>query len=224
MKKRVIPGLLFLLLTLSLPGTVLAQAHQGQAEITFYGAGSILNVSREGPRCEFCIFNVDVVPPFLRFRQSLASSIMFGLKVAYYATDRVAVEGNFAISPNHKFVRELKVNCPPGKFCVQVPTELADFHQEEDIVAYHYDINVAYHFTTHDVRPYFVLGIGGVSYDIPGGFETNFAFNAGIGLKLYVNRIGLRVEINEHIIPDHFLSEKTVANTQFQFGFIFIPF
>ena len=211
------------------PSTVPAREWKGHAEITLYGGGSLLDLERTrpdrrfGPMPEGAQGESVVWPSFIQFRRSLGGSLMVGLKVGYHVTDYLAVESNFSLAPKHTLKESLHVACDPGEICPMEIGFLPEYERKENITAYAYDINLVYHFSRSRVRPYWTAGIGGVSYDVPDDFETNFTFNTGLGLKIYGRRLGLRFEINEHVIPDHFLTGKTASNLQFQAGLVFQP-
>lgn len=211
--------------SLSIGNSAIAREWKGTAEITVYAGGSLLDLERSGP--DFVVQHPGtepmIWPDFLQFQSSLTGSPMFGFKVGYNATDTLAVEGNFALAPSHTLKERRTVFCQPGFPCPLEDVVIPEFQKEEDITSYHYDIDVVYHFTREKVRPYVAFGIGGVSYDVPEDFETNFTFNVGLGLKLFIHRVGFRFEFREHVIPDHFMTGKTASNPQVQVGLVFQP-
>lgn len=75
-----------------------------------------------------------------------------------------------------------------------------------DVTAWHYGGNVVYDILGGDVRPFVLLGAGGVSYDGASGSNTDFALRFGGGVKVYFGRIGARVDAVDYLVLDHFLS------------------
>ena len=59
------------------------------------------------------------------------------------------------------------------------------------------------------MRPFLLLGAGGVSYSgaIEGG--TDFVLRFGGGLKAWFGRVGLRLDVADHLVVDHALSGET---------------
>ena len=81
-----------------------------------------------------------------------------------------------------------------------------DGFRTRGLTAWHYGGGLTYDVTGGDVRPFVLFGAGGVSYD--GGREssTDFALRFGAGLKVLFGRVGARVDVVDHLVPDHFLS------------------
>jgi hypothetical protein len=213
--------LMFLMLFLAIPLLSFGQNPDGDLEVTIYSGWSFLNFEEETSLCRFCELAINPRIPFFETRRQVNGSFLFGVKAGYYLTDRAEVEGNFAIAPSHDIRIESFVNCPPGELCPLLP----DFLFSDNLVAYHYDGNFTYNLTDDKVRPFLTFGVGGVSSDPGNNFgensQTDFVLNFGGGAKFYFDKIALRFEVNDHVIPNYFFSKKTEHDLQVQYGFVF---
>jgi len=83
------------------------------------------------------------------------------------------------------------------------------FSGGRDVTAWHYGAGATYDVLGGDVRPFLLLGAGGVSYTgaIDGG--TDFVLRFGGGLKAWFGRVGLRLDVTDHLVVDHELSGDT---------------
>ena len=181
-------------------------------EITVHSGWSFNNADFEIEPCFECL---SIFPPFTT-TTSVEDSITIGFKTAYFLNNRSAIEGGFSVSPNHDVITERRV------FCREQPCPLLpDFLFERNMVVYQYDANFVYNLLTGDVQPYITIGIGGVASDLDNDVRNDFAFNYGGGAKFWFKKVGLRFELNDHVIPDYFLSNKTAHNLQIQYGFLF---
>jgi Outer membrane protein beta-barrel domain len=214
--------LLVLLLTLT-ARMALADNVQRKTEITIYSGWSFLDATNRAGGCLIICVDPPVPVPFPGFaiinEQKVKSSVLFGFKAGEYLNPHMELEGNFAIAPHHRFEQSIRVECSPGEICPLIA--LPDFLREQNFVAYNYDGNFVYHFVTGNIRPFLDIGAGGVSTDTENGVRTNFAFNFGGGAKFYLGKIGLRFELNDHLIPNYFLTEKTENDLQLQYGIVF---
>jgi hypothetical protein len=190
--------------------TVVLQADD--VEITIHSGWSFNNADFEIEPCFECL---SPLPPFVT-TTSVDGSVSIGIKTAYFLNSRSAIEGGFLVSPNHDVITERRV------FCREQPCPLLpDFLFERNMVVYQYDANFLYNLLTGDVQPFITIGIGGVVSDLDNDVRNNFALNYGGGAKFWFKKIGLRFELNDHLIPDYFLSNKTEHNLQIQYGFVF---
>jgi hypothetical protein len=72
------------------------------------------------------------------------------------------------------------------------------------------------------VRPFLSVGAGAVTYDVPRGGGTSFAFEFGAGARLaFGERVGGRIEVADRVIPDHFLSGATEHDVHVRAGVVF---
>ena len=134
------------------------------------------------------------------------------------------VEGSFVIAPDHELTETNTFFCPPGVICPlnnQTPLFIPFFLRQSNVVTYQYDGNFVYNFAKNDLRPFVTFGIGGMTSVLSSANRTDFAINFGGGAKFYFNKIGIRAEINDHVVPDYFLTGKTEHDLQVQYGFIF---
>jgi hypothetical protein len=192
---------------------------EAETEITLQSGWSFTDADFEIAPCIFCLNLFEgPLPPFTT-TTSTDNSPVFGFKVAYFLNDRAGIEGGFSIAPNHKVITSNAFECPPGEIC-----PLADypfFILERNMVAYQYDANFVYNILKSNVQPYVTIGIGGISSDIDNDVRSDFALNFGGGAKFWFNKVGLRFEINDHIIPNYFLTDDTEHSIQLQYGFLF---
>ena len=122
------------------------------------------------------------------------------------------------MAPNHD------VTTANGFVCIdEVCPYIPSFLLERNMVVYDYDANFLYNILTGDVQPYFTIGVGGVASDLDNDVRNDFAFNYGGGAKFWFKKVGVRFELNDHVIPDYFLTSKTEHNVQIQYGFVFKP-
>ena len=205
-----------ILALLLLPEVLLA----GGTEITIHSGWSFLDAKQEFPGCPFCLSPFPLPPGESKVQQSM----LFGFKAGYYLNKNIEVEGAFAVAPNHNF----RINYQPIACIPELPCALRnDFfpfptgQERQNVVAYQYEGNFVYDFPGDDVRPFFTFGVGGVSSDFENQVRTNFAFNYGGGAKFYFKDMGLRLEVNDHVLPSYFLNEKTEHDVQIQYGFLF---
>jgi hypothetical protein len=209
-------------------------------EIVVFGGASILDASRGEDRT---IAIPDLLPPdrwpgFPEFRlkteTSLGGSGLFGFRYSRYLKGRLAVEADFAVAPTH----DLEVG---GEVCVgdscfgrgsvgrgrgpggRGPI-LGDFDLEElrarNLTAWHYGGGLAYDLTGGDVRPVVIFGAGGVSYSGAREASTDFVLRFGAGLKVLFGRVGGRIEVVDHLVPDHFLTGKAEHDLHATAGFL----
>ena len=214
------------------PVIVKADNPKGSVEIAIYSGWSFVSAEGSNEACWYC----EIIPmhyrdentssmywPFTTVTQSLKDSILFGFKAGYYMNDNAEIEGNFGFAPNHEIKTDWNDWCQPGDVCPLFESQLYPYFQDnQNVVAYHYDANFVYNFLHDSIRPYVTIGIGGISYDLPGDVKTSFTTNLGLGAKFYFKKVGLRFEINDHLIPNHFLSGKTENNLQIQYSFFFL--
>ncbi len=203
-------------------GWCYAEEPQGKVEITVYSGLSFLDVNEriETP-CAFCLSPIPIV--FVSER-SMDGSFLFGAKAGYYLNRNMEVEGSFAIGPNHDLTEGTDFFFPPGEICPLASETSAlfpAFLNQSNVVSYQYDANFVYNITDGDVRPFVSFGVGGVTSSLPLESETDFAFNFSGGAKFYFKNIGIRAELNDHVIADYFLTGKTEHDLQVQYGFIF---
>jgi len=83
-----------------------------------------------------------------------------------------------------------------------------DWYGGRSVTAWHYGAGLTYDVLGGDVRPFLVLGGGGVSYDGTASAKTDFVLRFGAGLKVYFGRLGARVDVVDHLVFDQFLSGK----------------
>jgi hypothetical protein len=160
-----------------------------------------------------------VLPNVVQERRELGRSVVFGARYGYYVTDRVSVEADFVLAPAHKVRREFSFDCPDQRLCIQAGLDDLRFPLgETTIVAYHYGAGAGIDLTEGTWRPMVVAGLGGVTYAANDGSETNVAVRIGGGVKGYLDRLGVRVEVVDHVVIDHFLTGATEHDLQVRGG------
>lgn len=203
------------ILTILLVICVTVIVHADNVEITIHSGWSFMNADFETSPCIVC---ETILPPFTT-TTSVDSSISIGIKTAYFLNNRSAIEGRFLLSPNHDVNTSSAIVCR-DEVC---PLLFPDFLFARNMVTYEYGANFLYNILTDDVQPYITIGVGGVASDLDNDVRNDFAFNYGGGAKFWFKKVGLRFELNDQVIPDYFLSNKTVHNVQIQYGFVFKP-
>jgi hypothetical protein len=148
----------------------------------------------------------------VRSRTSIGSSALFGARYSRYIKERLAVEVDFAIAPTH----DLEVRgdaCLDGFGCFGEASQAAGrrgrdtaYRLDGDfggrgVTAWHYGGGLANDLTGSEVRPFLVVGAGGVTWD--GAAETDFVFRFGAGLKVLFGSVGARVDVVDHLVLDH---------------------
>lgn len=190
----------------------------GPVEITVHSGWSFLNAKVEYPVCPVCFPPY----PYPQSESKINQSALFGFKTGVYLNDRFEVEGAFAVAPNHNHDFSNSQICIPENPCVLARDFIVPFgNQRENVVTYQYEGNFVYNFLKGDTKPFFTFGIGGVSSDFEQTVANNFAFNFGGGTKFYFNNVGVRLEVNDHVMPNYFLNQKTEHDVQIQYGLIF---
>jgi hypothetical protein len=174
-----------------LPSLIYGGDLENSVEVTVYSGASFAKDTFE--RSDPCepIFGPGCIPATIEQRNRIGNSVLFGVGVGYYINRNFEVEGNFSIAPGHQL--RLMNNVPDGLFRVE----------ERNVITYTYDFDLVYNMEWKGIRPYITAGIGGTTRD-SGFFYTDFAYNFGAGTKFYFKDIGLRIEVNDHIIPDYF--------------------
>ncbi len=194
-----------------------AQESVHKSEITVYSGISFLDVENATDPCLLCL---SPLPPFTE-TSTLDSGFLIGFKFGYYLNENVEVEGNFSVAPSQDFTFETSIFCPaePCPLTQDVFAPLIFF--KKNAVSYGYAGNLVYNFNRKTVTPFLTAGIGGVSTDLGDETHNDFVFNFGGGTKFYFKNVGVRFELNDQVIPDHFLSGKTEHDLQIQCGFFF---
>lgn len=184
-----------------------AEPKKGDIEISIFSGWSFLSAEKRDKIMP--LVHPDI--PIYGFGRKMNGSYLLGFKVGYYFTKKAEIEGSFAVAPSHEL--EGIYDCSPGKICPLINYNFFPYWFA-NVIAYHYDTNFLFNFNSNKITPFISAGIGGSSYDVGREFKTNFTFNFGIGIKYYIRGTGFRFEINEHFIPDHFLSGKNESNLQ----------
>jgi hypothetical protein len=76
------------------------------------------------------------------------------------------------------------------------------------VTAWHYGAGLTYDILGGDVRPFVIVGAGGVTYDGAPKTETDFVLRFGAGLKVYFGRFGARVDAIDYLVFNNFLTGR----------------
>ena len=207
-------GFVLVALLLLSAGITMADSPVGGTEITIHSGWSFLDAEYRYSLCPECL-----APIFPTLTTSVHDSAMFGFKGGYNLNRFMEVEGAFAISPGHRLERAGYPVCIPGLPCPAI--DLPVFILDTRAVAYQYDGNFVYNILAGSAVPFVTFGIGGVSTATDSETHTDFAVNFGGGAKVYFGNVGVRMEVNDHVITDYFLNGKTEHDLQVQYGFVF---
>ncbi len=194
-----------------------AQEPEKKSEITIYSGISFLEVEDVTGPCLECL---SPLPALIQTR-TLESGFLIGFKFGYYVNRNAEVEGNFSVAPDQDLTFESSI------FCLTEPCPLLRdniapvIFFEKRAVSYTYNGNLVYNINGKTVTPFLTAGIGGVSTDLQEEVHSDFVFNFGGGTKFHFKNVGVRFELNDQVIPDHFLSGKTEHDLQIQYGFFF---
>jgi len=154
----------------------------------------------------------------LKTDSSLGSSVLFGARYSRRIKDRLALEADLTVAPNHELETGVVGGCI-ADFCVgpggrgdgasrvgrgpgRVGLEAAD----RNVTAWHYGAGLAYEVMGGDVRPLVTLGAGAATWDGVRGADTSFELRFGLGLKVLFGRVGARIDVVDHLVLDHFVS------------------
>jgi len=214
-----------------LPCLASTAAAEGKTEVSLLAGVSLLDVTHEtrlGTR-QPQVFPVGPNGPIpaveIRVRQRLGGSFVQALRVARFLGSRAAIEAGLAIAPGHDLQRDEFVSCdPPGPLCPRSPAgpALPDRRTTARVTAYHYDVGATYELLGGGVRPFLGVSLGGVSNDAPEGTATDFALGLSAGARLsFAGRVGMRLEVQDRLIPDHFISGRLEHDLHVRAGLAF---
>ena len=188
-------------------------------ELTVYSGISFLNAETEFNPCPIC---EGIVGPIdFTTTQSLDSSFVIGFKYGHYFNENMEVEGNFSIAPTRDLRTESGIFCPPGVVCPLTDFFPPFFFDEQNAVTYYYDGNFVYNFHAGRITPFLSAGLGGISTAIKPETQHDLALTFGGGAKFTFENVGFRIEVNDRVIPDYFLTSNTENDLQVQYGVIF---
>lgn len=211
--KTTVGMLIVLLIAISVSG----EDRSGTTEITVHSGWSFLNAENSFDGCPECLIPINTT-----VTRKIKDSFLFGAKGGYYFNRTMEIEGNFSIAPSHRFTSAFDILCIPGLPCpVDVSIAFPPLFTDTNAVAYHYSANFVYNIGSGSATPFVTFGVGGVSTSLIGNSNTDFAINVGGGTKFYFRRIGIRLELNDQIVPDYFLTGKTEHEIEVQYGFLF---
>jgi hypothetical protein len=88
----------------------------------------------------------------------------------------------------------------------------------QSVTAWHYGAGLTYDLLGGDVRPFVIVGAGGVTYDGARSAKTDFVLRFGAGLKAYFGRVGARVDAVDYLVFDNFLTGQDEHDVHFTGG------
>ena len=164
-----------------------------------------------------------LLPSAIETHDRMGASFLQGFQISRRLARRGWLEGEFLIAPAHTRRRTTSFRCPAEVCALAGLSSLGDaLASEERVTAYHYGLGFAYELARGEVRPFLSVGAGAVTYDVPRGGGTSFAFDVGVGARLsFGERIGGRIEVVDRVVPDHFLSGATEHDVQVRAGAVF---
>ena len=164
-----------------------------------------------------------LLPSTIEAHDRMGASFLQGFQVSRRLARRGWLEGEFLIAPAHTRRRTTSFRCPAEVCALAGLSSLGDaLASEERVTAYHYGLGFAYELARGEVRPFLSVGAGAVTYDVPRGGGTSFAFEVGAGARLsFGERIGGRIEVVDRVVPDHFLSGTTEHDVHVRAGAVF---
>ncbi len=155
----------------------------------------------------------------------LGNGGLVGLRYAFYLRKQLALEADASVAPGQELRTSVGL-CGGGAGCFG-PGSYPGFDRGmggayrggdygrygdrygfggRDLTAWHYGAGLTYDILGRDVRPFVLLGAGGVSYDGEAGAKTDFVLRFGAGVKLYFGRLGVRVDATDYLVFDNFLT------------------
>ena len=220
------------LLVLALTVTEAARAAERRVEVTILGGVSVLDVKKDVPTpiCPECVVPLPaglmvgaLAFPDFQIRQtlSLGTGFRLGFRVGYELSRQAEVEAGFAVEPSRPQRRVVSVRCPVC--AVAFPLPLQPLGSVDKVASYDYDAAFLMHIGGSKARPFLIAGIGGISFDTPDRVRTNFAFNFGAGVKVSLGRVGARVEADDQLVLDHYLTGRAVHDLGVRAGLSFRP-
>ncbi len=133
---------------------------------------------------------------------------------------RARLELDFAVAPGHELETGFGFECR-GRPCFAEAGLGRFLTANRTVPAYQYGLGVAYDLTHGDVRPYLIVGVGGISYDTPDAVKTSFAVTVGAGGRLFFGeRTGVRIEVVDRIVTDNFVTGDVENDLQVVAGFV----
>jgi len=164
-----------------------------------------------------------LLPSTIETHDHMGASFLQGFQISRRLARRGWLEAEFLIAPAHTRKQSTSFRCPAEICALAGLSSLGDaLGVEERVTAYHYGLGFAYELARGEVRPFVSVGAGAVTYDVPRGGGTSFAFEFGAGARLsFSERIGGRIEVADRVIPDHFLSGTTEHDVQVRAGAVF---
>ncbi len=194
-------------------------AHAGEAELTITTGASLLSASADTSRASSTFVNDTLVQITATDRHAVGGGFLLGFRAGYAIAKRTTVEAGLEVTPASSLRTTYSFTCPAG-----VPCPLTRPPLESKVGSYSYDASLVEELTGGAARPFLTAGVGGLSYDMSRAdapadrTATSLAFRAGAGVKLGGPRAGARLELDDQIVHDHFLSKKTEHDPRLRVG------
>jgi hypothetical protein len=151
----------------------------------------------------------------------LGNSGLVGLRYAFYLRKQLALEADVAVAPSHDLRSSVDLcgssgcygrgddgEAVPGMHAGEGRREGRYGFGGRSVTAWHYGAGLTYDVLGGDVRPFVIVGAGGVTYDGAPETRTDFVLRFGAGLKVYFGRLGARVDAVDHLVFDNFLTGR----------------
>ena len=159
----------------------------------------------------------------------LGNSALVGFRYAFYLRKQLALEADVAVAPSHDLRSSVDLCGSSGCYgrggyagagVGRTFRGMEGMHGGEgrfdghdgfggrSVTAWHYGAGLTYDFLGGDVRPFVIVGAGGVTYDSAPRTRTDFVLRFGAGLKVYFGRLGARVDAVDHLVFDNFLTGR----------------
>ena len=154
---------------------------------------------------------------------TLGGGFLLGARVGYRVGRKTVVDAGLAVSPAASLRTTFSFSCPAGENCYRERRTAL----ESRAGTYWYDVGFVEELWGTSVRPFLTAGIGGVSYSLSRADEptdrgsTSLAFSVGAGVRMDLGPTGVRLELADRIVHDHFVSSKTEHDPQLRLGLFF---
>jgi hypothetical protein len=162
-----------------------------------------------------------IFPPPFEFTSALDGSAEFGARYSRYITDRFAATFDYSVAPSHELTETIRYRCPDGRLCIQLAEAalvVPDQQFKSKVVAHHYGAGVGVDLMQGSLKPSFMAGLGGVTYDTEGQGGSRFAVRIGAALRAESGPTHFRLELLDVITPDHIVTTRAEHDLHVRVG------
>jgi outer membrane beta-barrel protein len=188
-----------------------AQSHDNEFELSGF-LGGVLNDHSSVRNLSISGLDLPGNPTSVTTMQSFDSGMLFTIKAGYFLTENLQLEGAIGMGPSQKVKLFSELDCSEAENCA------GPFSNELNANTYYFDGNLVYNFHYGKFSPFISAGMGAVNSKVHIEDVSDFTFNVGVGAKYYFGRFGLRLELNDHIIPNYRFDNSTQHDLQFNSG------